>query len=70
MLGVQGGGRRVTSPVLPAASECDLCRGVSSIIACPNCEPHLYVMTKAQTERLRLVLSRLRPFGHKEEVDK
>ena len=66
MLCVQSGGRRMTSPVLPG---CDLCRGVSSILACPNCEPHLYVMTEAQAERLRLVASRYRPIGHKEEVD-
>ena len=66
MLSVQGGGGRMTSPVLP---ECDLCRGVSSILACPNCEPNLYVLTKAQAERLRLVASRHWPIDHEAGMD-
>ena len=66
MLGVQGSGGRMRSAVLPG---CDLCRGISRIIACPNCEPHLYVLTEAQAERLHLVASRYRPIGHDAGVD-
>ena len=43
-------------PVLPEASECGMCRGISSIIVCPNCHPHMYLMTEAQAARLRLLV--------------